>query len=113
MAVPLLHGERCLGVLEVLDRPQESRFSLQESELLALFGHQAAIALELMMRSRAASSVLDGGDQRMQLVASIAASVTAGDEDGDQLATRFLSSLDALLKRARPDDDDSSLERMV
>lgn len=113
MAVPLLYGERCLGVLEVLDRPQDSKFSLEESELLALFGHQAAIALELMMRSRAASSVLEGGDQRMQLVASIAASVTAGDEDDDQLATRFLSSLDALLKRSRPDDDDSGLERMI
>src|SRR5207244_2507073 len=27
MAVPLLHAERALGVLEVLDRPQEAAFS--------------------------------------------------------------------------------------
>ena len=112
MAVPLLYGERCLGVLEVLDRPEQSRFSLAESELLGLFGHQAAIALELMTRARAASTALGGGDPRMQLVASIAASVTAADEDGDRLGTRFLSSLDALLKRAAADDD-SGYERMV
>src|SRR5215211_1682781 len=37
MAVPLLDEERALGVLQVLDRPQRSRFSLQEMELLGLF----------------------------------------------------------------------------
>src|SRR6187397_3038781 len=40
MAVPLLHGEEVLGVLQVLDRPQRERFSLQEMELLGLFGNQ-------------------------------------------------------------------------
>jgi GAF domain-containing protein len=114
MAVPLLHEERCLGVLEVLDRPEQSRFSLEELELLGLFGHQAAIALELMRRARAASSALDSGDPRMRLVASIAASVAATDDDDGELATRFLSSLDALLQRARENDDgDSGLERMI
>jgi GAF domain-containing protein len=114
MAVPLLYEERCLGVLEVLDRPEQSRFSLQESKLLGLFGHQAAIALELMTRARAASSALDGGDRRMQLVASIVASVTAADDEGGELATRFLSSLDALLQRARDNDGgDSDFERMI
>ena len=37
MAVPLLHDERALGVLEVLDRPQRARFTLVEMELLGLF----------------------------------------------------------------------------
>ena len=46
MAVPLLHDERALGVLEVLDR--QSRFTLQEMELLGLFASQAAIALDLL-----------------------------------------------------------------
>ena len=45
MAVPLLDEERVLGVLQVLDRPQRARFSLQEMELLGLFATQAAIAL--------------------------------------------------------------------
>ena len=48
MAVPLLHDERALGVLEVLDRPQRSQFSLVEMDLLGLFANQAAIALDLL-----------------------------------------------------------------
>ena len=104
MAVPLLYGERCLGVLEVLDRPEQSRFSLEESELLGLFGHQAAIALELMTRARAASSALECGDP---------ADAAGGEHRrvGDrrptttttELATRFLSSLDALLQTGARD----------
>jgi len=51
MAVPLLHEERALGVLEVLDRPQRSQFSLVEMDLLGLFASQAAIALDLLRRA--------------------------------------------------------------
>src|SRR3954447_11548432 len=52
MAVPLLAEERALGVLEVLDRPQQSKFTLAEMDLLGLFGNQAAIALDLLQRAR-------------------------------------------------------------
>ena len=41
MAVPLLHEDRTLGVLEVLDRPQQAAFSLAEMELLGLFANEA------------------------------------------------------------------------
>ena len=58
MAVPLLHEERALGVLEVLDRPQEAQFSLQEMDLLGLFANQAAIALDLLQRARRAQAAL-------------------------------------------------------
>ena len=37
MAAPLLHEEGALGVLSVLDRPEQTLFSLQEMELLGLF----------------------------------------------------------------------------
>ena len=47
MAAPLLHEERALGVLEVLDRPEQSDFSLAEMDLLGLFANQAAIAVDL------------------------------------------------------------------
>lgn len=47
MAAPLLSGERALGVLEVLDRPQRSQFSLIELDLLGLLADQAAIALSV------------------------------------------------------------------
>ena len=55
MAAPLLHDERALGVLSVLDRPEQSLFSLQEMELLGLFANQAAIAVDLLLRHDAPS----------------------------------------------------------
>jgi GAF domain-containing protein len=60
MAVPLLHDEDVLGVLEVLDRPQRARFSLVEMDLLGLFASQAAIALDLLSRTRRAKAALEG-----------------------------------------------------
>ena len=60
MAAPLLHDEQALGVLEVLDRPGKSLFSLQEMELLGLFAHQASIAVDLLLRARKAERVLGG-----------------------------------------------------
>ena len=59
MAVPLLHGDRALGVLQVLDR-KSSRFSLAEMDLLGLFANQAAIALDLLQKGRRAQAALEG-----------------------------------------------------
>src|ERR671930_817513 len=72
MAVPLLHEERVLGVLEVLDRPQEARFTLAEMQLLGLFANQAAIALDLLLRARLAQSAL-AGDGELGVLARVAA----------------------------------------
>lgn len=47
MAVPLIHGERLLGVLEVLDPAPQARSSLPELDLLSLFARQAATALRI------------------------------------------------------------------
>jgi len=49
MAAPLVHGERMLGVLEVLDPAPQSRSSLNELDLLALFSRQAAAALRVVV----------------------------------------------------------------
>jgi GAF domain-containing protein len=49
MAAPLVHGERILGVLEVLDPAPQSRSSLDEIDLLALFARQAAAALRVVV----------------------------------------------------------------
>jgi GAF domain-containing protein len=68
MAVPLLYGERVLGVLEVLDRPQRARFSLAEIDLLGLFAGQAAIALDLLARTRRAKAALEGRDAALARV---------------------------------------------
>ena len=45
MAAPLTHADRVIGVLEVLDRPQFSRFSLAELDLLARYARVSAAAL--------------------------------------------------------------------
>src|SRR5581483_2781434 len=50
----LLDDEQTLGVLEVLDRPEDSAFTLAEMDLLGLFANQAAIALALLQRARRA-----------------------------------------------------------
>jgi GAF domain-containing protein len=71
MAVPLLHDDEPLGVLQVLDRPERSTFSLAEMELLGLFATQAAVALSLLRKARRARAALDG-DADARSVASVA-----------------------------------------
>jgi GAF domain-containing protein len=75
MAVPLLDEELDLGVLQVLDRPQRARFTLQEMELLGLFAGQAAIALGLLRSAQRARAALDGEGE----LASVAALAGALD----------------------------------
>jgi GAF domain-containing protein len=95
MAVPLLHEERVLGVLEVLDRPSDARFTLAEMELLGLFANQAAIALDLLQRARRAQDTLaDRGD--LAVLARMAQKLEEGREEaGDAFA--FLAALEKLL----------------
>jgi GAF domain-containing protein len=100
MAVPLLHEERSIGVLEVLDRPAESRFSMQEMDLLSLFANQAAIALDLLQRARKAQATLaDRGD--VAVLARVAAALGAEEDDEDgtrrQAGLRLLAALEELL----------------
>jgi GAF domain-containing protein len=100
MAVPLLHEERTLGVLYVLDRNDEAAFTLKEMDLLALFAAQAAIGLELLLGARRLRGVLDaepGSDAG--IVTRLAAAV--GDEEGDlsDSGRRLLESLAELLER--------------
>ena len=99
MAVPLLHEERSLGVLEVLDRPSDSRFTMQEMDLLTLFANQAAIALDLLQRARHAQAALaDRGD--IAVLARVANALGHDeDEDGSRkdAGLRLLAALEELL----------------
>jgi GAF domain-containing protein len=99
MAVPLLHGERALGVLEVLDRPQRSRFSLQEMDLLALFGNEAAIALDLLRSARRAKDVLEGAENELKLVARVASALDRLDPEAQESGTELLRALAEVLER--------------
>ena len=80
MAVPLLVEDRALGVLEVLDRPPESRVRLAEVDLLGLFANQAAIALDLLQRARRAREAL-AGEGRLAPLAAVAARLEEEERD--------------------------------
>jgi GAF domain-containing protein len=99
MAVPLLHGERALGVLQVLDRESE-RFSLAEMDLLGLFANQAAIALDLLARARRAKALLED-DAGAAIVARLAELVDSreAEGEGEDAALRFLEALERLLNQ--------------
>ncbi|MET9416938.1 GAF domain-containing protein [Streptomyces klenkii] len=60
MAAPLVHGDRVLGVLEVLDRDRGQRSALRDLDWLGLFAAQAAHALALVRQARTARRVLHG-----------------------------------------------------
>src|SRR3954468_20975831 len=80
MAVPLLVEDRALGVLEVLDRPQQTKFTLAEMDVLGLFANQAAIALDLLQRARRARAALDG-EGELGALARAAEKLETGDEE--------------------------------
>jgi GAF domain-containing protein len=93
MCVPLLHDERSLGVLNVLDRA--SQFTLEEMELLGLFANQAAIALDLLQRARRAHAVLAESGDDAEALARVAALLEG--EQGDA-GRKLLGALAELLK---------------
>ena len=93
MAAPLLYEERALGVLSVLDRPEQSLFSLQEMELLGLFANQAAIAVDLLLRARRAERLLDSEQDELGVVARLAAAVDALEEERREAGLRLLKEL--------------------
>ena len=96
MAVPLLHEERTLGVLQVLDRPQRSRFSLHEMELLGMFANQAAIALDLLASARRARAALDGGGDTAA-VARVAAALERLEDERRADGLALLAALERVL----------------
>lgn len=96
MAVPLLHDDRVLGVLQVLDRPQRSRFSLQEMELLGLFGNQAALALALLSSARAARAAL-AGEGDAAIVAALAGALERLEGDRREAGSALLRDLARVL----------------
>jgi GAF domain-containing protein len=99
MAVPLLHGERTLGVLEVLDRPESSKFTLAESDLLGLFANQAALALDLLLAARRARTVLEEGAGEDAVVARLAAALFHLEEEKRDVGLRLLEALTETLER--------------
>ena len=98
MAVPLLHEDRALGVLEVLDRPQRSQFSLVEMDLLGLFANQAAIALDLLRRARRAEEVLASSGNGADIVARLATTVEGLEDERRAAGLRLIAAVDEVLR---------------
>jgi GAF domain-containing protein len=96
MAVPLLVEERALGVLEVLDRPSDVRFTLGELDLLGLFANQAAIALDLLQRGRRAQAAL-AGDGELGALARLATGLDSADPERREAGLALLRALERLL----------------
>ena len=96
MSVPLLVDERALGVLNVLDRPAESRVRLSEVDRLGLFANQAAIALDLLQRARRARAAL-AAEGRLAPLARIAGRL---EEDERDAAFDLLRALERVLAQA-------------
>ena len=97
MAAPLMHEERALGVLSVLDRPEQSLFSLKEMELLGLFAHQASIAVDLLLKARKANRVLEKGGGDLEVVSRLAAVVDGLEDERRASGIKLLNDLAATL----------------
>lgn len=98
MAVPLVHGERTLGVLEVLDRPQAKMFTLGEMGLLSLFASQAAISLDLLQRARHARSILVDHEGDAAVLARLGAVLAGLDDRGHESGIQLLRLLEDVLR---------------
>jgi GAF domain-containing protein len=88
MAAPLVQGERMLGVLEVLDPAPQSRSSLNELDLLAMFARQAAAALRVVV------------DRHPPGAGRGARSGAGLDRDGHTAALHLVGSLQRLLENS-------------
>jgi GAF domain-containing protein len=97
MAAPLLRGEGAIGVLSVLDRPTDAKFSIAEMDLLVLFATQAALALDLLQRSRRASEALAGAEDS-PLARLQNAIDSIGNGDRQAAAGEVVDSLAVLLR---------------
>jgi GAF domain-containing protein len=98
MAVPRLYEDRALGVLEVLDRPANAAFSLAEMELLGLFANEAAIALDLLQKTRTARSVLESEGGEAEAVARFVSLLADAEPERKDAALRLLRALEQLLQ---------------
>lgn len=95
VASPLLHEERTLGVLSVLDRAADRPFGVAELDLLSRFSTQAAIGVDLLLSARRAQSAL-GGDRRASVVARVAALLDDADDDA---GSALLEAIERVLAR--------------
>ncbi|MFJ7949306.1 GAF domain-containing protein [Streptomyces sp. NPDC096354] len=88
MAAPLMHQDRTIGVLEVIDPAPQSRSSLNELELLGLFARQAALSLH---------TITEVGHATPAAVAPSARAFTALTPQERVIGLRLVSMLEDVL----------------
>ena len=97
VAAPLLHDERALGVLSVLDRAADRPFGVAELDLLSSFSTQAAIGLDLLLSARRAQSAL-GDEGSGSVVARVAALL---DDEDAEAGRALLEAIERVLSSRR------------
>jgi GAF domain-containing protein len=94
LATPLLKGEKVIGVMEVLDKISGSSFGLRDMELLAIFAHQAAIAIDQSRLHAQIGEALARGLQRL----------AEAPESGDSVdASELVATFEAARHDTPPD----------
>lgn len=96
MCAPLLHEDRVLGVINVLDRPLRPGFALEEIDLLGQFANQAALALLQLQRARRVERVLAGEADDVQSVARLARTLARAAPGSARL--ELLDALERVLR---------------
>jgi GAF domain-containing protein len=97
MAAPVMCDEEAIGVLEVLDAGPSDRSPLVQLELLSLFAVQAAAALRIVQRSRAARSLLLSNDSELAELVEVVRTLDTLDGERRQAGLKLLGSMRMLL----------------
>jgi GAF domain-containing protein len=97
MATPVMCDEEPIGVLEVLDSATLQRSPLAQLELLSLFGMQAAAALRIVQRSRAARSLVVAADGEFAELLDVVRLLGSLDGERRRAGLRLFGSMRTLL----------------
>jgi GAF domain-containing protein len=98
MAAPLVHRDSVLGVLEVLDWTPRPGLELSELDMLALFAHQAAIAVDVL-RGALRAQLAARDDDEYAAVARVTAALDALDGVERTRGMKLLNALEEVLTR--------------
>lgn len=110
VAVPLIDGDRTIGVLEVLDKRDSPAFSLRDVELAAVFASQAALAISTSRVERDVRTLLhsallslEAGPADERLVEDlVGTAVSRLDREDDSRLWALVEAV-ARVRRANPD----------
>jgi GAF domain-containing protein len=97
MATPVTCDEEAIGVLEVLDPGPSARSPLVRLELLSLFGLQAASALRIVQRSRAARSMLTSANEEYAEFIEVVRMLNGLEAERRKAGLRLFGSMRAML----------------